>query len=102
MPPVIATHSGGRASAGRSATRLFGVSGPVNRPGIVEVGRGVTLRTVLCEIAAGLRDQHTLEGVRVAGRSDILLSPELLDTSLESVDGLSIGTRGVIAIPDGD
>jgi NADH-quinone oxidoreductase subunit F len=102
VPPVIATHGGGGASAGRSATRLFGVSGPVNRPGIVEVGRGVTLRTVLCEIAAGLRDQHTLKGVRVAGRSDILLSPESLDTSLESVDGLSTGTRGVIAIPDGD
>ena len=74
----------------------------MNRPGIVEVGRGVTLRTVLCEIAAGLRDQRTLKGVRVAGRSDILLSPESLDTSLESVDGLSTGTRGVIAIPDGD
>jgi len=31
-----------------------------------------------------------------------LLSPESLATSLESVDGLSTGTRGVIAIPDGD
>src|SRR5262249_28657919 len=37
IPPVIAWDSGGRGSQNWSATRLFGISGPVNRPGIVEV-----------------------------------------------------------------
>jgi len=102
VPPVIAARGGGRAGQGWSATRLFGVSGPVNRPGIVEVERGVTLRALIFEVAAGLRDRRALKGVLVAGRSDIVLSPESLDASLEFLDAFSAGSRGVIAIPDGD
>jgi NADH-quinone oxidoreductase subunit F len=102
VPPVIAARSGGRASQGRSATRLLGVSGSVNRPGIVEVERGVTLRALLFEVAAGLRDRSTLKGVLVAGRSDVVLSPESLDASLECLDAFSAGSCGVIVIPDGD
>ena len=101
VPPAIAACSGGCASQGRSATRLFGVSGPVNRPGIFEVERGVTLRALLFEVVAGLRDQRALEGVRVAGRSDVVLGPESLEDSLESLGAFSVGSRGVIAIPDG-
>lgn len=102
MPLVIAGNSGGRAGQGRSATRLFGVSGAVNRPGIVEVERGVTLRELLFDVAGGLRDGRTLKGVVVAGRSGVTLRPHSLDASLESQDALSAGTRGVILMPDGE
>jgi len=102
VPPTIVERSGGRANQGRSATRLVGVSGPVNRPGIVEVQNGVTLRELLFETAAGLRDRRRLKGVLVAGPSGVVLGPELLDTSVESMDAFSAGTRGVIPIPDGD
>lgn len=100
VPPLIAEGSGGRSSQRGRLTKLFSVSGPVNRPGIVEVERGVTLRALLFELAAGLRDQRALKGVLVAGRSGVVLSPELLDASLESLAALSAGSRGVIAIPD--
>src|SRR5437867_1805704 len=99
IPPVIAWDSGGRASQSWSATRLFGVSGPVNRPGIVEVEGHVTLRELLFEVAAGLRDGRTLKGVLAAGPSGSMLPPESLDRSLEA---LATGTRGVIPIRDGD
>ena len=102
IPPLIAEGSGGRGSQRGRSTKLFGVSGPVNRPGIVEVESAVTLRQLLFEVAAGLRDQRALKGVLVAGRSGVVLSPELLDASLESLAVLSAATRGVIAIPDGD
>ncbi len=102
IPPAIARDSGGRASQSWSATRLFGVSGPVNRPGIVEVESHVTLRELLFEVAAGLRDGRTLKGAVVAGPSGIMLPPESLDTSLKALDVFAAGTRGVIPIPDGD
>jgi NADH:ubiquinone oxidoreductase subunit F (NADH-binding) len=68
---------------------------------MVEVEGGVTLRELLFEMAAGLRDQRALKGVLVAGQSGVVLNPKLLDASLESLGALSAGTRGVIAIPDG-
>ncbi|MGH7331946.1 MAG: NAD(P)H-dependent oxidoreductase subunit E [Candidatus Rokuibacteriota bacterium] len=102
IPPVIAASTGGRVGQGRSATRLLSVSGPVNRPGIVEVENHVTLRELLFEVAAGLRDRRTLKGVVVAGPLSIMLPPDSLDASLESLDAFAAGTRGVIPIPDGD
>src|SRR5207247_10331912 len=63
IPPVFAWNSSGRAGQSWSATRIFAVSGPVNRPGIVEVESHVTLRELLFEVAAGLRDGRTLNGV---------------------------------------
>src|SRR3989441_1701211 len=102
IPPVIAWDSGGRASQSWSATRLFGVSGPVNRPGIVEVEGHVTLRELLFEVAAGLRDGRSLKGIVVAGPSGIMLPLESLDASLKALDAFAAGTRGVIPIPDGD
>jgi NADH:ubiquinone oxidoreductase subunit F (NADH-binding) len=94
--------SGERLSQRARSTRLFSVSGPVNHPGIVEVESRVSLRELLFEVAAGLRDQRALYGVLVAGRSGVLRGPELLDSSLESLAALTAGSRGVIAIPDGD
>jgi NADH:ubiquinone oxidoreductase subunit F (NADH-binding)/NADH:ubiquinone oxidoreductase subunit E len=102
LPPLIAASSGGRIGQGWSATRLLGVSGPVNRPGIVEVDSRVTLRELLLGMAAGLRDQRPLKGVVVAGPSGLMLPPESLDACLGSLDVLAAGTRGVIPIPGGD
>src|SRR6059036_1879805 len=102
VPPVIAAGCGGHARERQSATRLFGVSGPVNCPGIVEVPSGVTLRELVFDVAAGLRDRRSLKGVRVAGPSGVVLGPDSLDISLESLDARSAGARGVIPIPDGD
>ena len=99
IPPVFAWNSSGRAGQSWSATRIFAVSGPVNRPGIVEVESHVTLRELLFEVAAGLRDGRTLKGVLAAGPSGSMLPPESLDRSLEA---LATGTRGVIPIRDGD
>src|SRR5215813_1761734 len=102
IPPVFAWNSVGRAGQSWSATRLFSVSGPVNRPGIVEVESHVTLRELLFDVAAGLRDGRTLKGVVVAGPSVTVLPPESLDVPLKALDTFAAGARGVIPIPDDD
>ncbi|PYN20013.1 MAG: hypothetical protein DMD99_24245 [Candidatus Rokuibacteriota bacterium] len=94
LPPVISDDSG--------RTRILSVSGPVSRPGIVEVEAGTTLRQLLFEVADGLRDRRPCEGVLVAGPSDVLLSPGSFDATVESLDAFSAGAGGLIAIPAGE
>src|SRR5438046_5035632 len=100
IPPVFAWNSSGRAGQSWSATRIFAVSGPVNRPGIVEVESHVTLRELLFEVAAGLRDGRTLKGVAVAGPSATVVPLESLDSSLQALDAFAGEARRAIPMPD--
>src|SRR2546422_7589205 len=102
VPPVIAAGCGGHARERQSATRLFGVSGPVNCPGIVEVPGGRTLPEPVFDVAAGLRDRRSLKGGRVAGPAGVVLGPDSVDASLGALDGLSAGARGGIPVPAGE
>jgi NADH:ubiquinone oxidoreductase subunit E len=99
LPPLIAEGRGKRASPSRSATTLCGLSGPVSRPGIVEVDGAVTLRELLCDVAGGLQDRGPSGRALVVGPSGVSFSSESLDAPVESFVVLSAGTGGVIAIP---
>jgi hypothetical protein len=81
-------------------TMLCGVSGAVDRPGIVEVDGAVTLRELLSDIGGGLRDGAHSGHALVVGPSGVSPSPESLDAPLECLAAFSGGTGGVIAIPD--
>src|SRR5256712_8514356 len=67
VPPLIAAGCGGHARERQSATRLFGVSGPVNCPGIVEVPSGVTPPELVFDVAAGPPDRRRLQSAPGAG-----------------------------------
>jgi NADH-quinone oxidoreductase subunit F len=100
LPPLFAEGDGGRASPRGSPTTLCGVSGPVDRPGIVEVDKAVTLRELLSSIAGGPRDRGQFKRALVVGASGVPLSAEPLDAPVQSLAAFSGGTGGVIAIPD--
>jgi NADH:ubiquinone oxidoreductase subunit F (NADH-binding)/NADH:ubiquinone oxidoreductase subunit E len=82
-------------------TKVFGLSGQVARPGIVEVEMGCTLRQLVHEIGGGLRDGRTLKAVLVGGPSGFLASPADLDTPMEPRGGLSPGTGGLAILGEG-
>src|SRR4030043_1071772 len=69
--PWIVTHGGEKfASLGvekDGGTRLIGVSGPVNRPGVYELSAGVNLKDVIYNVAGGLRDGKNLKAVSPGG-----------------------------------
>lgn len=90
---------GRRASKG---TKLFGLSGPLNRPGIVEVEMGVTLRQLVFELGGGLRNGDAFKAAMVRGPSAMVVGPELLDTPLDSRGALPPGTGGIVAVPAGE
>src|SRR5581483_5178825 len=88
---------GGRPEAAR--TKLFGLSGHVVRPGVVEVAPPVTLRRLVATLGGGVATGRPLGAVVVGGPSGIVVPPGLLDRPLER-PALSPGTGGIVALDD--
>lgn len=81
-------------------TKLFGLSGPIRRPGVVEVGHGVTLHTLLQEIGGGLIDGQAFRGAVVGGPSGSIVPATVFDVPMEPRERVSPGTGGVVAVPE--
>ena len=83
-------------------TKLFCLSGRVNRPGTYEVEFGATLRD-LVDLAGGLVEGSDLRAVMLGGAAGSFVGPEALDMPLTLEDtraaGASLGS-GVIMVFD--
>jgi NADH:ubiquinone oxidoreductase subunit F (NADH-binding)/NADH:ubiquinone oxidoreductase subunit E len=88
---------GGRPEA--AATKLYGLSGHVARPGVVEVAPPVTLRRLVDELGGGVRGGRALQAVVIGGPSGVIVPPAFLDTPLER-PRLSPGTGGIVALDE--
>jgi NADH-quinone oxidoreductase subunit F len=86
-------------------TRLVGVSGAVNRPGVYELSAGVNLRDIIYVHAGGIKDGKELKAVIPGGSSTPVLRPNEIDVAydIESMAkiGSASGSGGVIVIPEG-
>lgn len=90
---------------GRSGgTRLFSVSGHVNRPGLYEASHGVTLRELIFDYAGGMRDGRRLKAVVPGGISAKILRADEVDVRMDFDSLLSAGTMagsaGVIVMDE--
>ena len=86
---------GGRPEAAR--TKLFGLSGHVLRPGVVEAAPPLTLRRLIDGLGGGLAGGRSLGAVVIGGPSGIVVPPAFLDRPLER-PALSPGTGGIVAL----
>ncbi|MBI4592910.1 MAG: hypothetical protein HY728_01725, partial [Candidatus Rokubacteria bacterium] len=84
----------------RSGTKLFGLSGPVVRPGVVEMGRGTTLGRLLRDIAGGALGGRPMKGAVVGGPSGSVVPAALFDVAMEPRGQVSPGTGGIVAVPE--
>jgi NADH-quinone oxidoreductase subunit F len=66
---------------GSSGTKLFCLSGNVERPGVYEVPFGATLRELL-ELAGGVAGGHELQAILMGGAAGGFLRPDELDLPL--------------------
>ncbi len=86
-------------------TRLVGVSGAVNRPGVYELPAGTNLKKIIYEVAGGIKDGKELKAVIPGGSSTPILRPTEIDVAydIESMAkiGSAAGSGGVIVIPEG-
>ncbi len=107
VPAVI--REGGEAYASRGTaknggTRLFCISGHVNRPGIYELPMGFNLRRMIEEVAGGMRDGKKLKAVIPGGSSCPLLKAEETDLPMDydslAKAGSMLGSGGVVVIDE--
>jgi NADH-quinone oxidoreductase subunit F len=93
----------GIGTEGSTGTRLFCLSGCVQRPGLYEYEFGVTLRQVI-DAAGGVRGGRPLQAVLLGGAAGSFVGPDALDTPLtfEGVRaiGATLGSGVVLVLDD--
>jgi NADH:ubiquinone oxidoreductase subunit F (NADH-binding)/NADH:ubiquinone oxidoreductase subunit E len=89
----------GLGTAKAPGTKIFGLSGPIARPGVVEVRNGVSLRDLL--EGAGGGAGAPIIGAVVGGPSGSVVPAALFDVPMEPRGQVSPGTGGVVAVPRG-
>lgn len=92
------------ASPTGAGTKLYCVSGKVQRPGCYELPMGTPLREILEEHAGGLRPGARFKACLPGGASTRFLTPELLDVEMDYEAlrraGHRLGTGAVIVFDD--
>jgi NADH-quinone oxidoreductase subunit F len=87
-----------------TGTRLFCLSGNVQKPGVYEAPHGITTRHLIYDIGGGIAGGRELKAVMVGGSSFPVMTPDELDTKLDANSlgqhGLFIGSGVVCAIDD--
>jgi NADH-quinone oxidoreductase subunit F len=62
--------------------KLFGVSGPIKRPGVYEANCGITVRELLEDYGGGMLPGHELKAFIPGGSSCAVLTPDKLDAAM--------------------
>jgi len=82
-------------------TKVFGLSGHVARPGVVEAELGLTLRDLLERMGGGAPDGRAVSAVALGGPSGILVHPRRFDEPLVPGGNPNPGTGGIAALHGG-
>jgi NADH:ubiquinone oxidoreductase subunit F (NADH-binding) len=107
VPEIIRHGADWFASIGTSkskGTKLFAVSGCVNRAGLIEVPMGMPLREMIEEVCGGMKDSRPFKAAQPAGVSSAPISVENLDVpmaieTLESIGAL-LGSGALVVFDD--
>jgi NADH-quinone oxidoreductase subunit F len=85
-------------------TRLFSISGHVERPGVYELPMGYNLKKMIYEVAGGVRGGRGMKAVIPGGSSTPVLLPEEIDIGMDfdqvGKAGSMLGSAGVVVIDD--
>lgn len=107
--PWIIEHGGEAYSAygvgTAKGTRLFCLSGWVNKPGVYEEEMGISLKDFIEHYGGGMKDGAKLKAVIPGGSSTPPLTPAEVETATLDYDcmtkfGTFLGSGGIIVIPE--
>ncbi len=89
---------------GSKGTKVFALSGKINRGGLVEVPMGTTLRHVIFNIGGGIRDGRQFKAVQLGGPSGGCVPAHLLDTIIDykalGATGAIMGSGGMVVMDE--
>jgi len=91
-------------TAESKGSKIFCVSGHVNKTGIFELPMGVTLRELINDYCGGMKDAYTFKGALLGGAAGTFVDETVLDTplayeTLKSI-GATLGSGAVIIVDD--
>ena len=88
----------------QGGTRLFSVSGHVNRPGLYETSVGITLRELIDKHAGGVLGGRKLKAIIPGGISAKVLTADEIDVRMDldslMAAGTMAGSAGVIVMDE--
>jgi NADH-quinone oxidoreductase subunit F len=106
--PWILAHGGGAFAAmgteGSKGTKVFALTGKVNKGGLVEIPMGSTLREVIFGIGGGIRGGKPVKAVQMGGPSGGCIPAQLLDTPIDykslAETGAIMGSGGMVVMDE--
>jgi NADH-quinone oxidoreductase subunit F len=94
----------GRGFEKSKGTKVFALTGKVNRTGLAEVPMGLTLRDVIFKIGGGIKNDKKFRAVQRGGPSGGCLPEELLDTRVDYEElnqtGAIVGSGGMVVLDE--
>lgn len=107
VAPIISNGSEWFAGIGTEkskGTKVFALSGKVNRVGLIEVPMGISLREIIEEIGGGIPDGHEFKAVQTGGPSGGCIPAAHLDTPVDYESlrelGSIMGSGGMVIMDD--
>jgi NADH-quinone oxidoreductase subunit F len=85
-------------------TKVFALTGKINKGGLVEIPMGKTLRDVIFDIGGGIRNGAEFKAVQMGGPSGGCIPAALLDTVIDykalSATGAIMGSGGMVVMDE--
>jgi bidirectional [NiFe] hydrogenase diaphorase subunit len=107
VPPIIRSGGEWYASIGTEkskGTKVFSLTGQINRTGVIEVPMGITLREIVYDIGGGVPDGRRLKAVQTGGPTGGCIPEEHLDVPVDYDSlvklGSAMGSGGMIVMDE--
>ncbi|MCL2167444.1 MAG: SLBB domain-containing protein, partial [Clostridiales bacterium] len=106
--PWIVSNGGAAFAAMGTAkskgTKVFALTGKINKGGLVEIPMGQTLREIIYNIGGGIRNGREFKAVQMGGPSGGCIPASLIDTPVTYEDipatGAIVGSGGMVVMDD--
>jgi NADH:ubiquinone oxidoreductase subunit F (NADH-binding)/(2Fe-2S) ferredoxin len=93
-------------TATTKGTKVFALTGKVNKCGLIEVPMGTTLRNIIFNIGDGIRDNKQFKAAQTGGPSGGIIPPQFLDDPIDYESlakiGSIMGSGGLIVMDEDD
>jgi NADH:ubiquinone oxidoreductase subunit F (NADH-binding) len=89
---------------GSPGTKVFAIAGKGRMSGVVEIEMGTTIRTILDDIADGIKEGKEFKAIQLGGVSGSFITSENLDLTIDYEDlrekGIGMGAGGFVIIDE--